>query len=203
MSDHETQESQGEQESYTSGGVTYVGPTRSRYGRLHDAVDEFRRQADWLSGYLFIVGEHFEGGRRDVTEQAVLSYLDAVPGVVTDLGAALEDVEHLAEELRRVMAGEELGGRRPLRLQCVADVTPKVNQGRERNYRRGYVHGWLAGLDAMRLLLRARQTVRAAYRACANFSAGELSAWRYSDCTKQEQPPTFTPDGEGPLPLPE
>lgn len=97
----------------TAEGVTYVWPNGARYGRLQDAVEQFRQQAGWLEGYLFIVGEHFEdeggGGTGPITAQAALSYLDSVPGVANDVRAALEEMERLAAELRGALACEESG----------------------------------------------------------------------------------------------
>lgn len=218
MSEQESQESQqgqAEQESYTSGCVTYVGAIRSRYGRLQDAVEEFRSQAEWLTGYLFIVSEHFAqagaGGAIDITEQAAVSYLDAVPGVVTDVESALLEVEGLAAELRRVMAPEESGGQSTpggrvtldarAEAEALAEARPKVNEAEEGGYRRGYQHGWQHGLHAMRLLMRAGQTLGAAYRTCTQFNDGELSEWRFGDCTRREMPPTFAPPADDSLPL--
>lgn len=97
---------EGQEESFTSGAMTWCGPVLSRYGRLEVALEEFQRQVEWLDGYLFVVSEHFASRDSSIPASTVAGYLDAVPGVVTDVRAALEDVEHLAAELRGAMAGE-------------------------------------------------------------------------------------------------
>jgi hypothetical protein len=112
MSEQETQDGQepretgeGQEESFTVGGMTYRGPLSTRNARLQLAVEQFRSQVDWLTGYLFIVGEHFESRDGSIPEETVIGYLDEVPTVATDIEAALEEVERLAAELRQVMTG--------------------------------------------------------------------------------------------------
>lgn len=93
------------QEKFSIGGTTYVGPVKSRYGRLSLAIDAFRREVEWLTGYLFVVCEYCGGeDGNGIPPEAAVSYLDAVPEVVTDVGEALLKVEELAADLRGALA---------------------------------------------------------------------------------------------------
>lgn len=188
----------GREESFTIGGATYHGPVLSRYGRLRRALDLFRREAGWLTGYLFIVEEHFESRDGSIPEEAVIRYLDEAPAVSADVEAALEEVEHLAAELRRAMAAGMPEAPAPHHACRVAKMSRKVSSADERSYRRGYQHGWQHALGAMLRLLRAGQASEEAYRTCTEFNNGELSGWRFGDCAERQMPPVFGVKTEGP-----
>jgi hypothetical protein len=111
MSEHD------QQESFSRIGITYVGPTLSRYGRLKEAADELQRTVEWITGYLFIVSEHFGGdGDNGIPAQTAISYLEETREVSQEAMVALMEVDSLAGELREAMLAREAekeGGERP------------------------------------------------------------------------------------------
>lgn len=92
-----------QEERFTYGAVTYIGAIKARNGRLQKARDQFQRQVDWLTGYLFIVNEHLSG-TNNISATDALSYLESVRDVMRDVRCDLEDVEHLAGELYKALA---------------------------------------------------------------------------------------------------
>jgi hypothetical protein len=116
-----------QQESFSTVGMTYVGPTLSRYGRLKESADELQRTMEWITGYLFIVSEHFGGdGDNGIPAQTAISYLEETRELAQEALSALLEVDGLARELREAMVAQEaekLGGERP------SDQGPEGEQG--------------------------------------------------------------------------